>query len=783
MQLDTVGKIATQIQTMREAERYRAPQRAILNQFFNGEAPWTKQEAQDNHIYVNFNDKQGSNLLHQARNQYENAFSKRDSFFKVTLPECKDDFADDYASVITSHINRIIKASREFYYTLDEVWGGIVLHGVGARMWHDTQSWKPRFAGIQDLLIPTETHLGMENLQYFAVRRRMRPGELFKKTLARGKNVSPGWNLKAVRKLLDEYKDLNTNPNHYNWADQPEQMAELWKQSSGGYYDSDVAPVIDFWDFYYREEGQGKAKPGWYHKIILDKDCVTAGSLSTENPPQFIFDGKKPIAPSLEQIIHFQFGDGNNVPPFMYHSIRSLSYMVYDLVWMMNRLNCQFTQHLFEQLMTMVRVQDPADRGRLSKVVLTPPFCIIPDGLNLVAGNERYKADAALIESGLSQYRQRIGDLTSAYTQQLDTGTAKERTKFEVQALLAQTSALMSSMLGRAYRQEHWACVEIARRFTIPNSHDFDVKKFQAACIKDGVPRKYLDSSLWQIEVEQVLGNGNRAMELAEASELKDNIALFGPQAQQDVIRKWTMAVTNNPKEAARLVPVEKIKASESVLVAQQLFASLWLGAEIEPTSGLNFTEQATTLLGLMQSQLKQILQGKEPSEQDFRGFGSVAVFVAKLLRHISGNPQLQPVAKQLTAQLNEIMGVVKKIQSSFAANQENGNGQVDPEAMAKVEAIRATTQAKIEGQQMSAAVKAQNSQASTQLKLQQKQQSHQQKLVQSQQSHQLSEFLKDMEARHDAAIKEMETKNDLLLQRIEAALKPKPELSESRQK
>lgn len=775
MDLSTSSKVSAQIDKMRDAERPRALQRNLLNTFFNGEAPWTKQEALDNHVLINFNDKQGTNLLRQARNQYENAFSKRDTFFKVFLPECKDDMAEEWADTITREINRVMKRSREFYYTMDEVWGGVCLHGVGAKIWYDSQRWRPDFIGIQDILIPTNTHLSMDNLPCFAPRHPMSPGQLFKKTLALGKNVDPGWNLPAVKKLLNEFKDLNENSNNYNWMDNPEQMGELWKQSAGGFYDSDIAPTITFWDFYHKEEGDGSSGPGWYRKMILDKDCVSSNSVNTANPPQFIYESKEPIATSLGEIIHFQFGDGNNVPPFMYHSIRSLAYLTYDLVWTMNRINCQFTQHIFEQLMQMVRVQDPADRARLSKVVLTPPFCIIPEGLNLVSGNERYKADYNLIEGALAGYRQRIGDLTSAYTQQLDKGPSSEaRTKFEVQALLSQTSALMASMLGRAYRQEHWACEEIARRFCIPNSHDFDVKKFQTACLRAGVPRKYLDASQWAIEVEQVLGNGNRAMELAEATELFTNLGAFDPAAQQEIKHDWALAISNNPKKAARLAPMnQKVKPSTSVVDAENKFGSLWIGAPLNPTDGMNHGEQVAVLLALMQAELQQIMQGKKPSESDLRGFAGVANYVAKSIKLIAADEKLAPAAKLATEQLNQIMEMVKKIQSVVAQNQENGNG-ADAETAAKVQAIQATTSAKLQTSQMMAASKIRNSQASTQVKLQQKQQSHAQKLQQTAQSHQLDEALKAMEARNNAALKAMETKNNLLLKRIEVMLSPK---------
>ena len=437
MNLTTADKVASQIELMKRAEEFRAPQRALLNRFFNGEPPWTDQEAKDSHVLINFNDKQACNLLHQARNQCENAFSKRDQFFRVLLPDCKKDQASEWEDSITRHINATLRDSQPWYYTQDMTWGAVCLHGIGTKVWWDTETPIPNFVGPQDLLIPTDTDLTLENLQCFAVRRKMRPGLLWRKTIAKGKNVDPGWNLKAVRRLLDEYKDLNENPNSYNWTDHPEQMSELYKQQSGGYYDSDIAPAIWFWDFWHKEDGENGAEPGWYQKLLLDRDCVPGRTGDHNNPVDFIYECKRPVCRELGHFIHFQFGDGNNVPPFLYHSIRSLAYLTYELVWTLNRLNCQFTQHLFEELMTFIKVADPADRGRLNKVVLTPPFAIIPDGLQIIPGNERYRPDYNLLNFGMSQYRQRLGDVSSTYTQSIDTGTQKERTKFEVQAVLA----------------------------------------------------------------------------------------------------------------------------------------------------------------------------------------------------------------------------------------------------------------------------------------------------------------------------------------------------------
>lgn len=686
---------------MKSAEVLRSPNRAILNSFYNGEPPWTAKEAEENNILINFNDKQGANLLHQARNQYENAFSKQGQFFKITVPSCPKHLQKDYGVKITNHLNHFMRNSREYYYTQDCVWGGVVLHGVGAKVWWDEHGWRPDFVGIQDMLIPTDTNLTLNNLQYFAIRRPMRAGELFRRTIGKGQNMRKGWNLPLVKKLLSDFKDLNTNTGNYDWANNPEQMTELYKQNLS-YYDGDSAPVIWMWDFFYKEETKEEAKSnGWYRVIILDKFCNPIAS-STEEKTEFIFESETPYASKLDNFIHFQFGDGNNVPPFKYHSIRSLAWLIYDLVWTMNRLNCQFTQHVFEQMMILFRVTDPSDRDRLTKLVLQGIVGLIPEGLNIVTSQERYQVRTDLVQGLMANLKQRVSESSSQYTQSVDSGTQKERTKYEVQAILAQTSALMASMLGRAYRQEHFADVEIARRFAIKDSSDFDVKKFRTLCIEDGIPEQYLNSDRWEVEVEQVLGGGNRMLEMAEASELMNRVHMFDPGAQQEIKHDFVLAVTNNPKKAARLAPLDApIKVSDSVQMAYAVFGGLMQGVEMEPKEGVNHIEQIETLLGLMAQVVERIKSTDEMgTQQEVIGLQSVAKYIGKHIVILSQNPDEKPRVKTYTDNLSGLMNEVRAFVQRQEEQSASEGAQQNPETLAKVQSIMAELQASLMAQQ-----------------------------------------------------------------------------------
>jgi hypothetical protein len=581
-----------------------------------------------------------------------------------------------------------MRKSKAFYHTQDSVWGGVVLHGVGAKMWWDEYEWRPSFVGIQDILIPTDTDLTMENLRYFAVRRGMRPGRLFTKTFGAGKNIDRGWKMKKVQAILDDYKDLNTNPRGWDWANNPEQMTELFKQNRC-YYDGDSAPMIWFWDFYHREEeNDNPMLNGWYRKMILDRDCKPLTDQSNDGL-EFVYSSNRRFAETLDSIIHFQFGDGNNVPPFKYHSIRSLAWLIYDLAWTMNRLNCQFTQHVFEQMMLLFRVTDPGDRDRLQKLILQGIVGLIPEGLNMVTAQERYQVNTDLVQGLMSNLKQRVGEASSQYTQAVDNGTQKERTKYEVQAVLAQSSALMASMLGRAYRQEYFAMVEIARRFTEKKSPNFDVKKFLQRCKDSGVPEKWLDSSRWEIEVEQVLGNGNRMLELAEATELMNRVVQFDPHAAQEIKHDYVLAVTNNPKKAARLAPLDAVpKITDSIHDAQQSFGTLMLGVDMQPLEGVNHSEQIETLLGMMYQRIQMINgTGAVGTPQDVMGLQAVAKYVSQhieiLAKDLDAKEKVAEYTKGLSKLMNDVRAFMQRQQEAAAQT----GAQQDPELMARMQA------------------------------------------------------------------------------------------------
>lgn len=700
MNFTSSEKIASVIDDLKTAELKRSPNRTLINDLFNGLPPWTPQEVKDNHIQVNVNWGEGSDLLLQGREQLENANLSTDFAFKIQIPDAPKSKATKYAEECTKKVNRLLKRSLPYLHINRQKWASVILHGPGSQMWEDQWKWRPYFVGIDDLLIPTDTELTYEDLNHFAVRRRMTRGQLFRKTFGLPEDKrDPGWQMKSVQKILDQYKDQNQNNNTWNWADHPEKAAEIWKQNAT-YYDSDSVPVIWMWDFYYQEDEEMGRK--WYKRILLDSDCVP-GRSSGQEAVVALYEKDVPFANSISQILHTQFIDGNNIPPFMYHCVRGLGPRLFSPVHMLNRTRCQALQKTWEDMMNLFRAQDPIDRARLDQIYMGLNYGIIPDGLSFVTRDQRYQIDPKLLEMTLSGLKQLIGEGSQQYTQDIDTGTPKERTAFEVSTLLNQTTKLTGSMLNLAYLQEGFAYQEICRRLTLKGTQDWEAKKLQADLIEAGVPEKWIDSEKWEIEPVRVLGSGNAQLEQGQAQALLNVRPMLNPEAQNEVMHDYVYAITHDPKRANRLAPLGAAPhVSDTVADTERVYGAIMAGSKVNPRPGLIAAEVVSTIIGEMGVTVQTIMQqGGIGTPQIVQGLQGAAQYAGAYLQQMAQDKTQQQAVKQFSDQLGQLMNLVKSFaQRQQEMMQKRQNGQPDPAMMAQLQADQMAAQQKLQADQ-----------------------------------------------------------------------------------
>src|SRR4029077_17120406 len=128
------------------------------------------------------------------------------------------------------------------------------------------------------------------------------------------------------------------------------------------------------------------------------------------------------------------------------------------------------------------------------------------------------QTDARLAELAYGHNEQIISQNSSSYVQNKgDGGNSVEKRHLQVLAELNATTQLVSAALMQAYQYEVFEYREDFRRFCKKNSRDPDVREFRNNCLKAGVPEEVLVPEAWDISSEQVMGGGNKTMEMTIA--------------------------------------------------------------------------------------------------------------------------------------------------------------------------------------------------------------------------------------------------------------------------
>jgi len=683
---DSTSVLAT-INAGDEIEIVRSQNRAIVDNLFNGGKPLTDAEAVQSNQRINVNWGEGPVLRAQACRQYTNAFQRPSRKFRVTIPTAPLEKQMEWEMKITDFLNRVLKNSQDYFHLIKNKFNSVVSHGIGPQVWEDKENWLARYLAVSDLRVPTDTEVGFRNLEWFAARYYYTEGELAAKVFS--DDSSTNWNKEAVSKILAPISKANNSTN-YTWLNQPEKLAELMKQN-GGYWSSDAVPSIPLWHFFFKDRDK-KGKVAWKFRVLADTKSGTTGASD-----EFLYDaGDKSYADDLSEILHVQYGDLGSTAPALYHSVRSLGFLLVEPCFYTNLARCRTLQFLFESFNTWFRVSDPAGKSRALEIQLFDK-AVIPEGVSIVNQQERHHVDPGMIDMVMSQLKQLQAEASSSYTQQSDSGTQKEQTAYETSVKVAQVNAMMSGMLLVAFTYAKFEYIEICRRFCIRGSENEDVKDFHAMAKQAGIPPYFMNHKLWEIDPEVPLGAGNPTMEAAQASQLMQFRPMLSPSAQQEVLHTAIAATTQNPEMANRLVPLEEnAVATTGARWAASVFGTLMSGAAVPVNENVPATEVIETLLGMLGAAIQGVEQTDNMGTPDkLVGFQTVMQYVGQLVQQISGDQAQGEKVKAYGEALMKMGNTMK----GFATRQQQAEEakNIDPEIQAKAQATMMQAQQKMQ--------------------------------------------------------------------------------------
>jgi hypothetical protein len=388
--------------------------------------------------------------------------------------------------------------------------------------------------------------------------------------------------------------------------------------------------------------------------------------------------------------------------------VRGLGVPLFAPVETMNRLQCEFIQHVFEQLKMYFRANDPADRDRLKQVVLSA-YGFIPEGLTIVPRDQRHQIDPNLATTAISQMRQIVQENSSSFVQDIDQTSGSPITAKEATIRINQANQMVGGMLQMVYFQENFYYEEIFRRFCEKSSSDPAVKTFRESCIRRGVPEELLVPDKWSVTAERVLGSGDASIAQMQAQWLMEQRPKFNPESQTRILRLSTQTMLNDPAKAEMLVPQEPVTATSGTYAAQNVFATLMHGIQCEPRKGIDEIGYVEALLEMMEAVIVKI-QGTDNvgTIDDIIGLQNVAKDIGQHLMTMQANDEEKQRVKQYGDQLGQMMNEVKGFAQRYMEQKqkEAEEAQSDQEGEAKAQStmMLAQVQAEIEQQRAASA-------------------------------------------------------------------------------
>jgi hypothetical protein len=705
MNFDVASAVDSVCYQIRVSDFPRSKNRARINNLFNGVPPFSD-DAQNK---INVNPLGGTIMAHDARAQFYGAFLRPALFFNAMTDDGPTHKRTSYNNVVTQEVNKKMKRSLPYFETFRSKFALNVLHGIGPTIWPDRERWAPKCYGIEDVGIPANTLLTMDNLPFFYVYRMFTLPELIK--LTNRSNVDRGWNMPLVKRCI-EWIDKETSAlMGTQWPEiwSPEKTQERQK-GDGVFYSSDEVPTINVFDFYFWNDEKGQE--GWNRRMILDawSEPQTSGggvtmpandAIKKVSKNQFLFNpGKRKYANKLSELISFQFADLSAVAPFRYHSVRSLGYLIYGVCHLQNRMFCRLNESAFEASLNYLRVNSPEDADRALKIDLINRG-VIDKSIEFVPASERWQVNTELIEAAMGENRRIIESNSSGFTQQAAQQQGGDRkTKFQVMAEIQQTTALVQSAFNQAYRYQEEEYREIFRRFCRKDSDDIDVREFQAGCLRRGVPDKILHNpDSWEIQPTQVMGSGNKTMEMTIADQLMQMRNLYDPDAQREILREVTFAVTSDADKAERWVPEQPLKVTDSVHDAQLATGTLMQGLPVSIKTGMNHQEYVQTMLQNLQLLVQKDQQaGGTSTPEHIAGFQAIAQHIEQHLQILAQDKEMKAFVadaqKALAKLMNFVRAFAQRLQEAQQKAQQQGQG-IPPEAQAKIQATQLQAQTK----------------------------------------------------------------------------------------
>lgn len=665
------------------ADQLRNETRAKLRGLVDGNPPYNPAELRKNNqaYRTNVNFRESEAFLMMAQSAFYDVFAEVPTYATIHTDFGTDpDKKDEWSKIITEEFDRLQKLDKDFDYLMQLSQREMVLIGYGPMIFEDKTNWRCKSIMASDLLVPDGTKSNVSDWKVACVRVRMGVDDMYEKIRDEKAAEAVGWNVQAVQNSIRQaMPEPYRSGLQYNW----EWFQQQLRTNDINY--TARCDVILLTHIFYREFN-GKIS----HAIIDER----GGN-------QFLYRNIDRFD-RWEQVIHpmyYDRGDGQH------HGVKGLGIKMLRAMELKNRLRCAMVDAAFVGSQVFLKPLNPNALNKTS-VVQQGPYAIVPPDYDVIQQGLMQRLDAPMavnndlegvLQNNLSQYRQT-----------LNKPVGNPRTATEIQAIVAQQSAIGKTQLSRYYTQldsffeeRYWRASN--QNLTGSTQDERDALEFQRRCIERGVPKE----ALVKVDLVQATRTVGQGSQFAKQQLLGNLLGLLGtlPEGGKLNLLKDYVAAQVGQQMVERYIPVNEPSAREQDQAALAVLehTSLRQGNVAVVTDTQDHVVHLNTHIGAANAAAASLQQGGNPQE--------IALFLQGIVQHSQGhlqnlntNPANKDLVKQYVAQLNEVQQVIVELSKMIGEQMQAAQAQqraqaiqsgMDPRTMIQSAEVQAAIQRK----------------------------------------------------------------------------------------
>lgn len=692
---------------------------------FQGTPPFSPRDQMNRNRrwQTNVSTRIAESLLEGASTPYYNLFEGGPSMAVVKLKNKNKEEADRKSRIATKHFNHALKQLRisdPFYRTARSFVG----FGIGFWWWPGPIDWKPRCKAFHEVLFPKGAPTDTEELDFFAVRVKMNPADLYKHY----RDGNLGWNKEEIMRVLK--RAANISPNSPNA--QREYIAYQQELHSHDLTISEHGSTVDL-IYVYGREFDGKWTLG-----VVDRHAIKKDSRGQSDERDWVFFRKSYAELIEELIVPFIYdpGDGSM------KGVEGLASEIYSMVMLFDRMFCKIADGGF--IRSLMALTSRNNSGRIDGTITVRGGVIhLPQGAEAV--NSQAFADLNGPVTVARLILELIGKVSGVYLPSSERPVGNPDTAQEARLKYAQRTQLTVSGITRFYGALDTAYETVYNRLlkNLGNSqrashHGKIADEFLQNCEDEGLTMKEL-KDYRIVKAYRVSGGGSNAEQQAALGQLAGIAGAMPSTGRRHFFNEIT-AATAGPDKVSEFWPVDIDEPGEAQWEASVENNQALAGTKPLLTGGQIHEDHLTVHIQALAEGISSVEQGADPA--------SVLAFGAIMLPHSQATLERLAEDKTASGKVKAFKQQLGLLQQNYAKLPQLVKQQREAQQdQARAQAIQQGMDPKLQLQAAEKQARSQMKAAQAAADQRRSEESHQQEMRQKAEQFQLDQAIKAREA------------------------------------